>query len=102
MLGVTHSCIVPGKAINNIGFQLGDLRINTYFSKIWFLKEELLNLVEDFRKLKDESTYQELSQEFGGEGEELVAGVTDGQGPRCLKCGRNVTIHHLVRLTLTS
>ena len=42
MLGVTHSCIVPGKAINNIGFQLGDLRINTDFSKIWFLNEGLL------------------------------------------------------------
>ena len=22
-----------------------------------------------------------------GEGEEIVAGVSDGQGPRCLKCG---------------
>ena len=42
MLGVTHSCIVPGKAINSIGFQLGDLRINTDFSKIWFLNEGLL------------------------------------------------------------
>ena len=40
-----------------------------------------MNLVEDFSNPKDESTNQELSQEFGGEGEELVAGVTDGQGP---------------------
>ena len=36
---------------------------------------------------KDESTNQELSQDFGGEGEEIVAGVSDGQGPRCMKCG---------------
>ena len=50
-------------------------------------RRAVVNLVEDFSNPKDESTNQELSQEFGGEGEELVAGVTDGQGPRCLKCG---------------
>ena len=26
-----------------------------------------------------------LSQDFGGEGEEIVAGMSEGQGPRCLK-----------------
>ena len=46
-----------------------------------------MNLVEDFSHPKDESTNQELSQDFGGEGEEIVAGVSDGQGPRCMKCG---------------
>ena len=50
-------------------------------------RRAVVNLVEDFSNPKDESTNQELSQEFGGEGEELVAGVTDSQGPRCLKCG---------------
>ena len=46
-----------------------------------------MNLVEDFSNPRDDSTNQELSQDFGGEGEEIVAGVSDGQGPRCMKCG---------------
>ena len=39
-----------------------------------------MNLVEDFSHRKDESTNQELSLDFGGEGEETVAGVSDGPG----------------------
>ena len=50
-------------------------------------RRAVVNLVEDFSHPKDESTNQELSQDFGGEGEEIVAGVSDGQGPRCMKCG---------------
>ena len=50
-------------------------------------RRAVVNLVEDFSHPKDESTTQELSQDFGGEGEEIVAGVSDGQGPRCMKCG---------------
>ena len=50
-------------------------------------RRAVVNLVEDFSNPRDDSTNQDLSQEFGGEGEEIVAGVSDGQGPRCLKCG---------------
>ena len=50
-------------------------------------RRAVVNLVEDFSNPRDDSTNQDLSQEFGGEGKEIVAGVSDGQGPRCLKCG---------------
>ena len=45
-------------------------------------RRAVVNLVEDFSNPRDDSTNQELTQDFGGEGEEIVAGVSDGHEVR--------------------
>ena len=49
-------------------------------------RRAVVNLVEDFGNPRDDSTNQELAQDFGGKGKEIVASVSDGQASRCLKC----------------
>ena len=103
MLGVTHSCIVPGKAINSIGFQLGDLRINTDFSKIWFLNEGLLWIL--WKTLVTQGMIPPIKsclKILGARGKKLLLACLMVRVLGVWSAVRNVTIHHLVPLTLTS
>ena len=73
--------IVPGKSYQQ--YRISARRFENQhrlFKDLVPQRRAVVNLVEDFSHPKDESTNQELSQDFGGEGEEIVVGVSDGQG----------------------